>query len=188
MPITPGLYSSKSDKWDTPQELLDNLALSFDWDMDVCASRPNVCENYYAPQDDGLAKPWSGLCWMNPPYGRAIGLWMAKAKRSAMVQVGASVVCLVPARTDTVWWHDNIHAASQVVFIRGRLTFGSDAYWRSRWDDPTDRLYGKVGKTNSAPFPSAFVVFGEIKLGHKLLLATHGWNISQPQQAVAGGY
>ena len=85
-----------------------------------------------------LSRTW-GLRWMNPPYGRTIGQWVRTAW--AHRHHGATV-CLLPARTDTKWWHDNIPQASQVVFIKGRLKFG-DA-------------------TNSAPFPSAFVVFGEL--------------------------
>lgn len=75
--------------------------------------------------------------WLNPPYGRAIGLWMAKAVAAA--EAGATVVCLVPSRTDTRWWHDYVLPHGQVEFIRGRLKFG--------------------GCKNSAPFPSAVVVF-----------------------------
>ena len=135
------MFSSVTDKHNTPQDLNDDLATVFDWDLDVCASGPNVCENYFNEADDGLSHDWNewGLRWMNPPYGRTIGQWVRTAW--AHRHHGATV-CLLPARTDTKWWHDNIPQASQVVFIKGRLKFG-DA-------------------TNSAPFPSAFVVFGEL--------------------------
>jgi phage N-6-adenine-methyltransferase len=106
-------------------------------ELDVCASATNAkCPRYYTRDDDGLAQPWDGKCWMNPPYGRAIGQWMKKAYEES--QRGALVVCLVPARTDTAWWHDYA-TKGQVTFIRGRIKFG--------------------GHVNSAPFPSATVVF-----------------------------
>ena len=73
---------------------------------------------------------------MNPPYGREIGKWMRKAYESSLY--GATVVCLVPARTDTAWWHDYA-MKGEVEFVRGRLKFG--------------------GSKASAPFPSAIVTF-----------------------------
>lgn len=147
-----GMYSSATDKWNTPADLVDKLATVFDWDCDVCSSGTNVCDFYYDQEQDGLAQNWLGLCWMNPPYGREIGAWMAKAASS-----GTTVVCLVPARTDTRWWHDNVPQASLVVFIRGRLKFG--------------------GAKNSAPFPSAFVVFGSITDEQAIVLSSFGWAV-----------
>jgi phage N-6-adenine-methyltransferase len=103
----------------------------------VCATAENAkCSRYFTIEDDGLAQEWRGRCWMNPPYGREIGAWMAKAWSSAAA--GALVVCLVPARTDTPWWHDYA-IKGEVEFLRGRLKFG--------------------GHKNPAPFPSAVVVF-----------------------------
>ena len=84
----------------------------------------------------GYRTEWRGVCWMNPPYGRTIGNWMKKAYESSLE--GATVVCLVPARTDTGWWH-NYAMKGDIEFIKGRLKFG--------------------GSKNSAPFPSAVVVF-----------------------------
>ena len=76
---------------------------------------------------------------MNPPYGREIGVWLKKAYESATrADNGATVVCVLPARTDASWWHDYVMKA-EVRFIRGRLTFG--------------------GSKNSAPFPTAIVIF-----------------------------
>ena len=148
-------FSSATDKWNTPPDLVEDLATVFDFDLDVCASGPNVCDNYFDEQTNGLHHMWLGLCWMNPPYGREIGKWVAQANTS---QYHASTVCLVPSRTDTKWWHDNVPHASQVVFIKGRLKFG--------------------GAKNSAPFPSAFVVFGEINDEQRAKLASYG--ISYP--------
>ena len=120
----------------TPQEFFDKLNAEFGFTLDVCATNENAkCESYYTKQDDGLAQPWRGNVWMNPPYGREIGRWMEKANEAA--KEGATVVCLVPARTDTKWWHE-CAIQHEVRFIRGRLKFG-DA-------------------KNSAPFPSAVIV------------------------------
>ena len=130
-------FSSATGKWDTPAHVVKDLATVFAWDWDVCADRANVCKRFYGEQDSALDHHWRGLCWMNPPYGRGIGAWMKKAAR----ETEATIVCLVPARTDTAWWHNNIPFASLVVFIRGRLKFG--------------------GSPNAAPFPSGFLVFGE---------------------------
>lgn len=153
------MFSSETDKWDTPADLVADLATVFDWDCDVCASRRNVCEFIFDEKSDGLRQDWLGLCWMNPPYGRNIGEWMAKAADEPKIQHNTVVVCLVPARTDTRWWQLNVPNASLVVFIRGRLKFG-DA-------------------TNSAPFPSAFVVFGEINEAQRAKLASYGWSVEK---------
>lgn len=131
-------FSSATDLWATPQDYFNKIALEHGpFDVDVCALAGNAkAPVFYTPEVDGLAQEWAGTCWMNPPYGRGIGAWMRKAYESA--KAGAKVVCLVPARTDTAWWHDYA-AKGDVTFIRGRLKFG-DA-------------------KNSAPFPSALVVF-----------------------------
>jgi phage N-6-adenine-methyltransferase len=130
-------FSSATDLWATPQDFFDRLNARFGFTLDVCATADNAkCERFFTAADDGLAQDWSGICWMNPPYGREIGKWMRKAHESSLA--GATVVCLVPARTDTRWWHDYA-MQGEIEFIKGRLRFGS-------------------AKTN-APFPSAVVVF-----------------------------
>jgi phage N-6-adenine-methyltransferase len=130
-------FSSATEMWATPQEFFDKYNAQFEFKTDVCASPENAkCAVYYTEAMDGLAQEWSGACWMNPPYGRAIKVWMRKAYESSLS--GATVVCLVPARTDTAWWHDYA-VRGDIEFIRGRLKFG--------------------GHKNSAPFPSAVVVF-----------------------------
>lgn len=134
---TETLFSSKSDDWETPQGLFDSLHAKYNFDLDVCATAENAkCARYFTPEQDGLKQDWTGVCWLNPPYGRQIGLWMAKALEAS--QAGATVVCLVPSRTCTAWWHDYAEKG-EYYFIRGRLKFG--------------------GSPNSAPFPSAIVVF-----------------------------
>lgn len=129
-------FSSATDLHATPQDFFNKLNDEFSFTVDVCATSENAkCKSYYTKQDDGLAQNWSGNVWMNPPYGREIGLWMAKASEAA--KAGATVVCLVPARADTAWWHEHV-IKHEVRFIKGRLKFG--------------------GAKNSAPFPSAVVV------------------------------
>lgn len=130
-------FSSKTDLHATPQAFYDALDAEFGFELDVCALADNAkCEKYYTPEQDGLKQNWEGVCWMNPPYGREIGKWMEKAYNASLG--GATVVCLIPSRTDTRWWHK--HAMlGEIRFIKGRLKFG-DA-------------------KNSAPFPSAVVVF-----------------------------
>lgn len=130
-------FSSKTDLWSTPQELFNKLNQKYNFELDVCATHDNAkCDKYFTKSDDGLQQKWIGTCWMNPPYGREIIKWMEKAYISALD--GAIVVCLVPSRTDTRWWHE-FAMQGNIEFIRGRLKFGDSK--------------------NSAPFPSAIVVF-----------------------------
>lgn len=138
-------FSSKKTDWATPRDFFDKLDEEFCFDLDVCADESNAkCADYFTEQDDCLIQDWSGRrCFMNPPYGRTIGKFVAKA-RSEAEEHGALVVCLIPARTDTAYLHDHIFGhASDIRFVRGRLKFGD-------------------GK-NSAPFPSAVVVFDGTK-------------------------
>lgn len=136
--VTSVHFSSKTDMWATPIEFFKALDAEFGFTLDVCAVAENAkCERYYSPASDGLKQEWRGVCWMNPPYGRQIGKWVQKAYEAA--HEGATVVCLIPARTDTAWWHTFVMRATEVRFVRGRLKFGE--------------------ATNAAPFPSAVVVF-----------------------------
>lgn len=132
-------YSSSTPEWETPQELYDTLDKEFGFVVDVCATPENAkAPTFFTRERDGLKQPWHqyGTCWMNPPYGREIGKWVKKAHDESLL--GATVVCLLPARTDTAWWHDYA-VKGEVRFVRGRLRFS--------------------GHKNSAPFPSAIVVF-----------------------------
>ena len=131
--------TSTTDLWSTPQKFYDNYNQTYNFDLDVCATKDNAkCNKYYTEEDDGLSQDWKGTVWMNPPYGREIGKWMKKAYESSLA--GSTIVCLVPSRTDTKWWHDYA-MKGDITFIKGRLKFG-DA-------------------KNSAPFPSAVVIFGK---------------------------
>lgn len=133
------LFSSKSDEWPTDPAFYRSLDAEFGFTLDPCATADSAkCSRFYTADDDGLAQNWGReRVFMNPPYGRAIGRWMRKAYESSLG--GALVVCLVPSRTDTAWWHDWVSDKAEVRFVRGRLRFG-DGKW-------------------PAPFPSAVVVY-----------------------------
>ena len=135
------MFSSATDNWSTPQDFFDQLNDEFHFTLDVCADENNhKCEHYYTKEIDGLSRPWVGTVWCNPPYGRKIGEWIRRAYLSSNIG-SATVVMLLPARTDTRWFHDYIYNKSntEIRFIKGRLKFG--------------------GCKNSAPFPSMVVIF-----------------------------
>jgi site-specific DNA-methyltransferase (adenine-specific) len=134
------LFSSASDEHETPQWLFDEQSRIFGgFSLDPCATRANAkCARFFTKAEDGLAQRWEGKVWVNPPYGRAISKWVRKAYEESLK--GALVVCLLPARTDTRWWWEYVRHG-QVWFLRGRLKFGQ--------------------ARNSAPFPSAIVIFGK---------------------------
>ena len=138
MSINKGLMTSKTPEWSTPQALFDELDKEFHFTLDPCCTHENAkCHYHHTKEDDGLSQCWQGhIVFMNPPYGREIGYWMEKAYTAS--KHSTTVVCLVPARTDTAWWHDYA-MKGEIRFIRGRLKFG-DA-------------------KNNAPFPSAIVIF-----------------------------
>ncbi|MNV80605.1 DNA N-6-adenine-methyltransferase (Dam) [compost metagenome] len=132
------MFSSKTDLHATPMDFFQELNNEFAFETDVCALPSNAkCTRFYTPEMDGLAQEWRGVCWMNPPYGRTIGEWVKKAYASS--QRGATVVALLPARTDTKWFHDYVYGKAETRFVRGRLKFGE--------------------AKNSAPFPSVVVIW-----------------------------
>jgi phage N-6-adenine-methyltransferase len=134
----PVYHRHKSDEWETPQELFDELDREFHFTTDLAALPHNAkCARFFSPGDDALTRHWEGVCWLNPPYGAKLRHWMKKAYDSA--QAGAIVVCLLPARTDSRWWHDYVLPYAEIRYIRGRVKFN--------------------GVSNSAPFPSVIVVF-----------------------------
>ena len=135
------MFSSATDNWSTPQDFFDKLNDEFHFTLDVCADENNhKCEHYYTKEIDGLSRPWVGTVWCNPPYGRKIGEWVRRGYISSHIG-SATVVMLLPARTDTRWFHDYIYNKpnTEIRFIKGRLKFG--------------------GCKNSAPFPSMVVIF-----------------------------
>jgi phage N-6-adenine-methyltransferase len=130
---------SKRTVYSTPAELYLPLHRRWKFTLDVCATRRNAkCERFFTRKEDGLKQTWSGVCWMNPPYGRAIGDWVEKAAMESSAE-RAVVVALLPARTDTAWWHDHVLPFARVRFLRGRLKFS--------------------GMESSAPFPSALAFY-----------------------------
>lgn len=141
--MNPALHSSTHMDWETPHDLIADLEREYGrFDLDVAASPHNAkADRYFTKADNGLAQEWRGLCFMNPPYGREIGKWVAKARAEA--EAGrATVIALIPARTDTAYWHDHIFGvADDVLFLRGRVRFS------------------RGGQTGPAPFPSAVVIW-----------------------------
>lgn len=122
--LNKGMFTSNTDVWSTPPDFYKKLDDEFHFDFDPCPLNPTF---------DGLSVKWGGCNYMNPPYGREIGKWVKKASENPMT------VCLLPARTDTRWFHDYIYGKAEIRFIKGRLKFG--------------------GSKNSAPFPSMVVIF-----------------------------
>lgn len=131
------LFSHKSDEWETPQDLFDKLDQEFHFTLDVCASIYNKkCNKYFTINEDALYQDWSGNnIWCNPPYSN-ISSFVKKCSESKEL-----CVVLVPARTDTRWFHEYCYNKENVEirFIKGRLKFNNSK--------------------NSAPFPSMIIIF-----------------------------
>lgn len=122
-------FSSRTDEWPTSQKTFDELDREFDFTLDPCSTHDNAkCARHFTKEDDGLAQSWAGeTVFCNPPYGREIRHWIRKAYTSA--QEGATVVALIPARTDTRYWHQYIQdRADEIRFVPGRLRFGDGRY------------------------------------------------------------
>jgi phage N-6-adenine-methyltransferase len=116
-------HRSQKYDWGTPWHVFTEYDAEFHFTLDVCATADNAkCPRFFSPEVDGLAQDWGDdICWMNPPYGNQIGAWMEKAYRSSLA--GATVVCLVPARTGTLWWHEWVLEKAEVRLRKGRITF-----------------------------------------------------------------
>ena len=107
--------------WETPQDFFDELNKEFNFNLDVCANEENhKCDIYFSEEQDGLKQDWEGVCFMNPPYGREISKWIKKAFNES--QKKATVVCLIPSRTETRWWWDYC-MKGEIRFIKGKLKF-----------------------------------------------------------------
>ena len=143
MAISRGLFTSDKDYWETPASLFEELDEEFHFTLDPCSTDANAkCGKHYTAEDDGLSKSWGGeRVFCNPPYGHEIAKWVRKAHDSVK-EDGTIVVMLLPARTDTRWFHDYIANRSEVRLLRGRIKF-------------------EIGGVpmQSAPFPSMVVVF-----------------------------
>lgn len=149
-------FSSKSNDWRTPPWLFKQLDAEFGgFDLDAAADKESaLCARHYTEEMDALKQEW-GLdgkaCFLNPPYGRWIGKFVHKAHCETEKYPNLTVVMLIPARTDTRWWHAHC-ALGEVRFLRGRLKFINPSL-------PSYREDGQF-KVSPAPFPSAIVVFG----------------------------
>ena len=134
------MFSSKDDKWSTPQDFFDELNVEFGFTLDPCADEFNhKCNKYYTEEDDGLLQSWEGeIVFCNPPYGKYIKDWVRKAYIEGC-KPNTTVVMLIPARTDTTYFHKYIYHKAEIRFIKGRLKFGNSK--------------------NSAPFPSMVVIY-----------------------------
>ena len=134
-------FSSRTDEWATPRSFFDMLDAEFHFTLDPCATDENhKCPKYYTKDQDGLAQNWGGqIVFCNPPYGRQIAAWVRKCYEESR-KPATTCVLLIPARTDTSYFHDYIyHRAKEIRFIRGRLHFNESPH--------------------GAPFPSMVVVF-----------------------------
>ena len=157
-------YSSESNEWETPVNFFNKLDYEFNFTLDPCASESNYkCDKYFTIEDNGLKQDWSKeRVFMNPPYGREIKYWVEKAYKESLK--GALVVCLIPARPDTSYWHNYIFPfADDIRFIRGRIKFGKteEVNYREQLN-----IFGIKEKKPinfesemPAPFPSAIVIF-----------------------------
>ena len=135
------VFSSKNDIWSTPQTFFDQLNNEFQFTLDACALPENAkCKLYFTPEIDGLVQDWDGhTVFVNPPYGKKIAEWVEKCYWESRKE-NTKVILLIPARTDTVYFHRFIYKkAKEIRFIKGRLKFGN--------------------ASNSAPFPSMLVIF-----------------------------
>lgn len=134
------LFSSRTDEWSTPQNVFEELNKEFHFNLDPCATKDNAkCCKFFTKAQDGLKQNWQGHnVFCNPPYGREIKEWVRKAYEESL-KPNTAVVMLIPARTDTSYFHDYIYGKAEIRFIRGRLKFGN--------------------AKNSAPFPSMIVVY-----------------------------
>lgn len=138
--LTSGMFSSTTDLWATPQDFFDKLNEEFHFTLDPCATPENAkCERYFTKEQDGLKQNWVGAkVFCNPPYGSEIKKWVRKCYEESR-KPNTVVVMLIPARTDTTYFHDYIYHKAELRFVRGRLKFG--------------------GSKQGAPFPSMVVVF-----------------------------
>jgi len=149
MALIKSMVSSKTNEWETPQWFFDELNKEFNFTLDPCSNENHKCNKFFTIKEDGLKQDWSkDIVFMNPPYGGHTGDWIKKALEES--RKGAVVVCLIVSATDRSYWHDYIFPyASQIRFIRGRLTFGS--------------------ANSTAPFASAIIIFSNKHYSTKIV-------------------
>lgn len=134
------MFSSKTDLWSTPNDFFDKLNDEFHFTLDPCSTHENAkCYKHFTEEENGLLQDWGNeVVFCNPPYGRQIKYWVKKAYEESQKD-NTNVVMLIPARTDTIYFHEYIYHKAEIRFIKGRLKFGN--------------------AKNSAPFPSMVVIF-----------------------------
>ena len=147
MPEASVHFSSATSEWETPPAFFAELDAEFHFTLDpCCVAETAKCTTYFTPEQNGLALSWFGhRVYMNSPYGDEIGDWIAKAWHEVYSSRAELVVCLIPARTDTAWFHDYC-MRGEIRLLKGRLKF---------------LLNGK--EQDAAPFPSALVIFRRVK-------------------------
>lgn len=133
------LFTSNSNEWETPLSLFDELNKQFNFTLDPASTSENaLCDNFYTKEDNGLVQSWENeTVYCNPPYGREITEWAKKACKES--KKGTNIVMLIPARTDTIYWHEYVFNKANIYFFKGRLKFS--------------------GSKTSAPFPSAIACY-----------------------------
>lgn len=142
--INKGLFTNNSNEWETPDDIFNKLDEEFNFTLDPCCTDTTAkCAKFYTKETNGLIQDWSKeTVFVNPPYGREIKHWVEKSYKEFLK--GATVVMLIPARTDTKYWHEYIFDKAEVRFIKGRIKF----------------LQNGEAK-QAAPFPSAIIVFSD---------------------------
>ena len=134
------MFSSKTDLWSTPNDFFDKLNDEFHFTLDPCSTHENAkCYKHFTEEENGLLQDWGNeVVFCNPPYGRQIKYWVKKAYEESQKD-NTNIVMLIPALTDTIYFHEYIYHKAEIRFIKGRLKFGN--------------------AKNSAPFPSMVVIF-----------------------------
>lgn len=136
-------FSSKKMDWETPQKFFNELHEKYNFTIDVATNGSNAkTENFYTEEDNALIQKWHGRVFCNPPYGRELKHWVKKAYEESQKDHNELIVLLIPARTDTTYWHEYIFDKAEIHFLKGRLKF---------------EVNGKP--TDSAPFPSALIIY-----------------------------
>ena len=143
--FTENRFASKKQEWATPQDMFDSLNKVYSFDFDLAADKDNrKCEEYFSAEDNALSKEWKGNCWLNPPYGSTgetrLAKWIEKAYNEASTG-NCRVTMLIPARTNTQWWHEYCMKAEEILFLCGRPKFG--------------------GATHGLPQPLAVITFAK---------------------------
>lgn len=161
--VAEALFSSACIDWCTPRHIVERVRQFADGKigLDPCSNPHSIvgaAHRWMLPTNDGLQEPWAhhGLIYVNPPYARALKSWCKKAREEAAK--GAEIIMLVPARTDTLWWHSTAPTTKAFTMLAGRLTF--------------------LNAKNPAPFPSALLYWGAFNLRFAEVFDDLGWTVT----------